>query len=198
AMLARDSRRYDEAAALYRRGMRESPSVQLILSFAAMEKNRRRNTEARRIYEDGIRLFPDIAKLREDAGVLAASQRDYQRAIVHLEEALAICRRTDQGGEKGVLLGLARTHYQIGSPSSLKESIRYYEQAQTLFGRGATRLPEADLLRLNLTRIRTQHHRGNLTYGFLSDAGFQVIKATLLDRVTDVRGQGNRREIRDS
>ena len=164
--------------------MRESPSIQLILSFAAMEKNRRRNTEARRIYEDGIRLFPDIAKLREDAGVLAASQRDYQRAIVHLEEALAICRRTDQGGEKGVLLGLAH-------PLSDREP-KFTKGEHTLLRAGAnairsrrTRLPEADLLRLNLTRIRTQHHRGNLTYGFLSDAGFQVIKATLLDRVTE-------------
>jgi cold shock CspA family protein len=64
AMLARDSRKYDEAAALYEKGMRESPSVQLILSYAAMENNRRRKSDARRIYEAGIRLFPDIPKLR--------------------------------------------------------------------------------------------------------------------------------------
>ncbi|MGB7722724.1 MAG: cold shock domain-containing protein, partial [Bryobacteraceae bacterium] len=185
AMLARDARRYDDAAALYEKGMRESPSVQLILSYAAMEKNRGRKSDARRIYEAGIRLFPDIAKLREDAGVLAASQHDYRTATVRLEEALAICRRSDQGGEKGVLLGLARTHYQIGNSTSLKESIRCYTQAQTLFGRGSTRLPEADLLTLNLAKIRTQHHRGNLTLGFLMDAGFQIVRATLLERVTE-------------
>jgi hypothetical protein len=124
-------------------------------------------------------------KLREDAGVLAASQHDYRTAITRLEEALTICRKTDQGGEKGVLVGLARTHYQIGNSASLRESIRCYTQAQTLFGRGSTRLQEADLLRLNLARVRTQHHRGSLTVGFLTDAGFQIAKATLLDRVTE-------------
>lgn len=185
AMLARDSRRYDAAAALYEKGMRESPSVQLILSYAAMEKNRSRKSDARRIYEVGIGLFPKIAKLREDAGVLAASQRDYRTAIVRLQEALALCHQTDQGGEKGVLLSLARTHYQIGSSSSLTESIRCYNKAQTLFGRGSTRLPEEDTLRLNLAKIRTQHHRGNLAFGFLNSVGFEIVKATLLERQTE-------------
>jgi hypothetical protein len=67
----------------------------------------------------------------------------------------------------------------------LKESIRCYNQAQTLFGRGSTRLPEADFLRLNLAKIRTQHHRGALTVGFLHSAGFQIVKATLLERLTE-------------
>ena len=95
--------------------MRESPSIQLILSFAAMEKNRRRNTEARRIYEDGIRLFPDIAKFAKMLGASSFPAQAIQRAIVHLEEAIAICRRTDQGGEKGVLLGLAQPVIRSGA-----------------------------------------------------------------------------------
>jgi cold shock CspA family protein/tetratricopeptide (TPR) repeat protein len=185
AILARDNRQYDQAVILYERGIRETPSVQLILSYAAMEKNRHRTPDAIKIYETGIRLFPENAKLREDLGILAASQKDYRTGIMRLEEALAICRKSNQGGEKGVLVGLARTHYQIESVTSLLQSIRYYTQAQTLFGQGLTRLPEADLLRLNLARIRTQHHRGNLTATFLTHAGFGIVKAELLNRVTE-------------
>ncbi len=185
AMLARESRRYDEAAALYEKGMREYPSVQLILSYAAMERNRRRNADARRIYEKGIQLYPEVAKLREDAGILAYSQRDFRTAIRYLEDALQICQRSEQGGEKGVLLALARTHYQMGNNSSWKRSIEYYTQAQTLFGRGSTALPENDLLRLNLAKIRTQHHRGNLAVSFLGSVGVQIVKAKLLDRTTE-------------
>lgn len=185
ATLARDARRYDEAARLYEIGMRESPSIQLILSYAAMEKNRGRKSDARRIYDEGIRLFPGNAKLREDAGVLAASERDYRSAITRLKESLQICRRSDQGGEKGVLVWLARTHYATGGEASLKECIRLYQEALSLFGRGATRLPDLDLLKLNLARIRTQHHRGSLTFNFLASAGLEIVKARLLDRATE-------------
>lgn len=185
AILARDNRQFDQAVTLYERGIREAPSVQLILSYAAMEKNRNRRSEARKIYETGIGLFPDNAKLREDLGVLAATQHDFRTGILRLEEALEICRKSDQRGQKGVLLGLARIHYQLDAFTSLMESIRYYTAAQTLFGQGATRLPDADLLRLNLARIRTQHHRGNLTTRFLTNAGFEVIRATLLKSSTE-------------
>ncbi|MEO8662183.1 MAG: cold shock domain-containing protein [Bryobacteraceae bacterium] len=185
ATLARDARRYDEAARLYEIGMRESPSIQLILSYAAMEKNRHRKADARRIYNEGIRLFPGNAKLREDAGVLAASMRDYRSAITRLNESLQICRRSDQGGEKGVLVWLARTHYEVGGEASLKECVRLYQEALSLFGKGATRLPDLDSLKLNLARVRTQHHRGSLTFNFLASAGFEIVKARLLDRATE-------------
>jgi cold shock CspA family protein len=185
ATVARDARRYDEAAKRYEKGLADSPSIQLILSYAAMEKNRGRKAEARRIYAEGIRLFSGNAKLREDAGVLAASQGDYRSAITRLEEALQICRRTDQGGEKGVLVWLARTHYEVGTPASLRDCIRFYQEAQNLFGKGSTRLPDPDILRLNLAKIRTQHHRGRLTFDFLVSAGFEIVKARLLDRITE-------------
>ena len=185
ATVARDARKYEEAARLYELGMRKSPSIQLILSYAAMEKNRHRKSEARRIYDEGIRLFPGNAKLREDAGVLAASQRDYRSAIARLTESLDICRRTDQGGEKGVWVWLARTHYELGSANSLKECIRLYQEAQNLFGKGVTRLQDPDLLKLNLAKVRTQHYRGSLTFNFLTSAGFEIVKARLLDRVTE-------------
>ncbi len=138
AILARDERRYDEAARLYEKGLTHEPSVQLVLSYAAMEKNRNRKPAAIRIYDEGIKRFPENAKLREDAGILAASLRDFVSAIAFLHDSLALCRRTQQGGEKGVLLGLARTNYQIGALSALRAAIKHYESARDLFGRGRT------------------------------------------------------------
>jgi tetratricopeptide (TPR) repeat protein len=150
-----------------------------------MEKNRNRKAAAMRVYEEGIKRIPTNAKLREDAGTLAASLSDFRVAVRFLEEALAICRRTQQGGEKGVLLGLARAHYQIDTLTSLHESIRYYEKAHQLFGQGRTQLPENDLLRLNIARIRTQHHRGNLCVSFLKRAQFEIVRASLLEHITE-------------
>jgi cold shock CspA family protein len=185
AILARYARRYDDAARLYEKGLLQQPSVQLILSWAAMEKNRNRKPAAMRVYEEGIKRIPSNAKLREDAGILAASLGDFRAAVRLLEESLSICRRTQQGGEKGVLLGLARTHYQVDTLPSLRGSITYYEQAVQLFGRGQTRLPEADLLRLNIARIRTKHHRGNLCTEFLKAAHFEIVRASLLEQTTE-------------
>jgi cold shock CspA family protein len=185
AILARDARRYDEAARLYEKGLLQEPSVQLILSWAAMEKNRNRKPGAMRVYEEGIKRFQGNAKLREDAGILAASLGDFRAAVRLLEESLSLCRSTEQGGEKGVLLGLARTHYQADTLPSLHQSIGYYEEAVQLFGRGRTQLPEADLLRLNIARIRTKHNRGNLCAEFLKAAHFEIIRASLLEQATE-------------
>jgi cold shock CspA family protein len=90
AILARDARKYDDAARLYERGLQNQPTVQLVLSYAAMEKNRNRKQAAMRVYEEGIKRFPGNAKLREDAGILAASLRDFRTAGRLLEESLAI------------------------------------------------------------------------------------------------------------
>jgi len=68
AILARDARKYDDAARLYQKGLIHEPSVQLVLSWAAMEKNRNRKASAMRVYEEGIKRFSINAKLREDAG----------------------------------------------------------------------------------------------------------------------------------
>jgi cold shock CspA family protein len=185
AILARDSRRYDDAVRLYERGLKDDPSVQLVLSYAAMEKNRNRKQAAMRVYEVGIEQFPQNAKLREDAGILAVSIGDYPKALRLLEQSLTLIRKTQQRGEKGVLLALARTNYEIDTASSVKASIQYYEQAQRLFGMGRTNLPESDLLTMNIARIRTQHHRGTLTVHFFRSARFRIVRARLLDNVTE-------------
>jgi cold shock CspA family protein len=184
AILARDSRRYDEAVAAYEKGMRNSPTTQLILSYAAMEKNRRRKASAMRIYEAGIRIFKDNAKLREDAGILAASIGDYRGAIRLLNEALKLSQ-SQHRGEKGVLLALAHTHYALETIQDLQQAITYYERARDLFGRGSTQLPDYDILALNLAKIRTQHHRGNLTVRFLRQAKFEIVRARLLEQITE-------------
>src|SRR3546814_7988289 len=54
AVLARDSREYSTARRLYKRGLLESPSIQLVLSYAAMEKNQRRLEQAMKVYEQEI------------------------------------------------------------------------------------------------------------------------------------------------
>jgi cold shock CspA family protein len=195
AIIARDAKKYEEAVALYEKGLRLAPSVQLVLSYAAMEKNRGRRRAAMRVYEEGIKRFPSIAKLREDAGILAAGldPPEYDRALKLLREALTLCEQHRQGGTKGVLLALARTNYDraLSRSSSdldtrrfLERAIKHYEDALKAFGRGATHLPEDDLLAMNTAKIRLQHHRGNLTVQFLRRAGFRVVRARLLEQTT--------------
>jgi cold shock CspA family protein len=181
AILARDSRKYEEAAALYEKGLKECPTVQMVLSYAAMEKNRRRREKAARIYSEGIRRFDQNAKLREDAGVLAASLGKYTDAIQLLEQALPLTKATKQG-TKGVLLHLARTHYRLGNIPALKNAVAYYGQALKY---GHSSIPSADLLQLNLARIRTQHHRGDLAVKFFERAGFRISRANLFEQQTE-------------
>jgi cold shock CspA family protein len=182
ATLARDSRDYFSAIEHYERGMAAAPSVQLILSYAAMEKNRNRSDEAMRVYERGIEIYPDLAKLREDAGILAASLKRFDDAIEYLEAALHLCRSTAQGGEKGVLLALGRTLYRANTLSSLKKSLEHYEEARALFENG--RLEAHDLHNISIAELRTQHHRGDMAFRYLSQAGFEVERATLLGQRT--------------
>jgi cold shock CspA family protein len=185
ATLARNNKEYDTAVMLFEKGMRHSPTLQLAMSYAAMEKNRNRKSDAMRIYEEGIKLFPRNAKLREDAGMLAASLGEYPKALRLLEEALELCRKMRQGGEKGVLIYLARIHYQMETADSLKQSVSYYQAAQHLFGRGRTRLPESDILALKIAQIRIQHNRGSLAVRFLKSLKFEIVRARLLDQTTE-------------
>ena len=183
AILARDARQFDDAARLYEKGMSQSPSIQLVLSFAAMEKNRNRKSRAMQIYEKGISLFPRVAKLREDAGILAASLGRYRDALRFFAEALQICHTTNQGGEKGVLLGLARTYDRMDTLSDLQMAVDYYEKAKTVF-KGDGRIPATDELAYQIARIRVQHHRGNLAFQFVKSAGFKIVRAEVHDQKT--------------
>ena len=181
AVLARDRGDYAEARSLYNRGLVECPSVQLVLSYAAMEKSRNRKSEAMRIYQYGIQRYPTMSKLREDAGMLAASIGRSKDAIELLTSALELCRTTSQGGEKGVLLALARVHYrQQESQDGLRTSLEYYRAAQRARSRKrSSSLSPNDRLAMNLAEIRLKHHRGNLAYRFLISCGFQFVQAHL-------------------
>ena len=88
--------------------MSDAPSVQLVLSYAAFEKNQNDKAAAFAVYKEGISLFSKAAKLREDAGVLAGSMGKIDEAARLLLSALQLCRSTEQAGEMGVLLALAR------------------------------------------------------------------------------------------
>ena len=46
AILARDNRNYGEAVRLYELGLLQSPTVQLVTSYAAFEKNRNQKSAA--------------------------------------------------------------------------------------------------------------------------------------------------------
>jgi tetratricopeptide (TPR) repeat protein/AAA+ ATPase superfamily predicted ATPase len=181
AIVARDKKRYAEAADLYRKGLQLQPSVGLILSFAAMEKNRNRKTEAKQIYQQGIKLFPKSAKLWEDTGALAVSLGDLTQAIECFGMSLALSRHARQGA-KGVLLKLAQAHYSVGSFSSLKSSVSYYQRAR---GMSRNPLSISDLQQMNIAIVRTQHQRGNVAVSFFQDAGFRISRAQLHSIVTE-------------
>lgn len=182
AILARDNKDYSRARELYKKGMSDAPSVQLVLSYAAFEKNQNDKNAALTAYRRGIAIFPNVAKLREDAGVLAGNMGKTNEAVSLLSSALDLCRNTEQAGELGVLLALARLHARGDTNSARQTALNFYQQATAL--RSAKSLPGHDQLNMNLIKIRLQHHRGDLTYRFLERCGFDVTMANLLPATT--------------
>ena len=176
AVLARDAKDHSTAREIYARGMDQTPSIQLILSYAAFEKNQNRPDTAMDIYKRGISIFPRVAKLKEDAGVLAGRMGNTDEAAAFLHSALGLCRTTEQSGEVGVLLALARLHSRSEARASLTKALKYFDDA----GQVGAPLRGKDALMRNVLRIRLQHHRGDLTYRFLVACGFEVISAALL------------------
>ncbi|MCS5967308.1 cold shock domain-containing protein [Klebsiella variicola subsp. variicola] len=55
AVIARDNRQFEQAEKLFRKAFEVSPSLQVVLSFAAMEKNRGRKKEAMDVYREGLK-----------------------------------------------------------------------------------------------------------------------------------------------
>ena len=199
AILARDSKEYGRARQLYKKGMSEDPSVQLVLSYAAFEKNQNNKPAALDVYRSGIRLFPRVAKLREDAGVLAGNMGHTDQAEALLTSALHLCRSTEQAGELGVLLALARLHARGDTAASRRRALHFYGEAINL--RGERALLAHDLRKMNLLKVRQQHYRGDLTYRFLRECGFEVTSANLLPISTtgaDFVAQTENAEIKES
>ena len=180
AILARDKKEYSRARELYKTGMSDAPSVQLVLSYAAFEKNQNDKAAALTVYRNGIDIFRSNAKLREDAGVLAGNMGKTTDAVRFLLSALRLCRSTEQAGELGVLLALARLHARDDTSSSRQKALAFYRKATEL----RPALPGRDQLNMNLMEIREQHHRGDLTYRFLQRCGFDLTMARLLPNAT--------------
>jgi cold shock CspA family protein len=186
AIIARDSKDFAEAVRLYQRGMSQNPSVQLITSYAAMEKNRNHRKEAIAIYEAGIALYPTNPKLLEDAGILAASIGNRRKALEFLERGLDLSRDSERS-ERVFLLAIARIYASRPTLEDLGKALDFYGRARLAFesspyGKGT--FPKEDQLAMNLAAIRLQHHRGNLVYEFIRRAGFKIVRAHLLDQVT--------------
>ncbi|CAI8992323.1 TPR_REGION domain-containing protein [Pseudomonas sp. IT-P74] len=188
AILARDSKRFDDAVKLYERGMINSPSVQLVTSYAAMEKNRNRRAEALKVYEAGLKAFPFNIKLLEDIGLLYSAAGNFKSAIGFLRKGLELSKETGQGSDRRFLLGIARIYIKRDSNrDDLIEALRYYEMARVAFEssiHGKTAFPRDDLLSMGLAKIRLQHHRGELAYDFINNAGFRIVRASLFEQKT--------------
>lgn len=175
ATISKDKREFEEAIRLYELGLINSPSSQLVLSYAATLKNLHRNEQAKTVFLRGIKLFPKIPKLREDLGSLLISMDEYDESIIHLEEALKLTRETNKDGGKFILTLLGKAHYLN---SSLTKSIMYYEEAQPLFV--DSKMPNSDIRLLEFARVRTQHPIGNITYSFFNIENFEIVFSKLL------------------
>ncbi|WP_400563941.1 hypothetical protein ACFELC_19225 [Pseudomonas aeruginosa] len=178
AVIARDNRQYDLAEKLFRKAFEASPSLQVILSFAAMEKNRGRKREAMEVYREGLKKV-SVRKLYEDAATLAISLKLFSEARSLLTRALENSKPGTQGG---IYLLLGRNAFKEGTIASLREAVSYYERAIQTLSPGS--FPPSDLRSLNIARLRGQHHRGNLAFNFFSGEGFKIIDVEPLDAVT--------------
>ena len=134
AVLAREEKRYAEAERIYRMGLKEHPSEHLISSYAAFRKNRSEKQEALDIYELGASLYPKSAKIREDAGHLAANLGLYDKAIQYLSQSLRLVGGSGRPGAKGILNALGMIHYRRGGNENFRTAIQYYEEAIRAYG----------------------------------------------------------------
>lgn len=187
AILARDSRQFSDAEVLYERGLKKAPSVQLVTSYAAMQKNRNRRAEAMRIYEKGMELFPNNSKLRDDAGNLAFSIGDSNQALRYFEEGLRLSQKNETANAGNFLLSIARVYVKRGTHHDLKKAFENYQTAKTVLAKsksGKQALPRSDLLSMQAVGVRIQHHRGNLAFEFIQRVGFKVLRAQLFDQPT--------------
>lgn len=178
AVIARDNRQFELAERLYSKALDTDPTLQTVLSFAAMEKNRGRKKEAMQIYLDGLKKVP-ARKIYEDAAALATSLKRFGEARELLTKAL---EHSKPGTQNGLYLSLARNAFKENSASTLKEAIKYYERAlQTL---SPATLPKGDMLSLNIARLRVQHHRGNLAFNFFNKESFKILNVEFLEVLT--------------
>ena len=90
ALAFREQKRYVDARRAFQEGMSQSPSVQLVLSFAALERNLNRPAAAREVYRHGVDLFPESQKLHEDAGALELRIGNAEQAVQYFQRALEL------------------------------------------------------------------------------------------------------------
>lgn len=71
ALIARSEKNFKAARDTYEEGMKRVPSPELVMAYASMEKGLGEYRRALTIFERGIALYPDSAKLYADAGHVA-------------------------------------------------------------------------------------------------------------------------------
>lgn len=186
AIISRDSKDFENAVKLYKRGLEEQPSVQLVTSYAAMEKNRNRRKEAMLVYERGLELFPGNLKLCEDAGFLAGAMNNHRKALDFLEKGLSLAGGVERT-ERTFLLSIARLYVARPTAEEQQKGLDYYHRAKRAFdssryGKGT--FPKEDLLAMGVAAIKLQHYRGNLIVEFIKRIGFKIVRAQLLEQAT--------------
>jgi tetratricopeptide (TPR) repeat protein/cold shock CspA family protein len=118
-----------KARNLYERGLQEAPTAFLILSFAAWHRRRGEANEAMRVFEEGITKITPSANVFANAGALAMSLKQYDRAIAFLESALQFSENNKQA-----LIDLGKAYFLTGTPESLEKSLIYYEKTIQAYG----------------------------------------------------------------
>jgi tetratricopeptide (TPR) repeat protein/cold shock CspA family protein len=112
-----------EAERQYELGMAEKSHHNLALSYAAWLKERGHPDRALHVFERAIKTMSAHPKLFTDAGELASSLGNYDRAIGYFNEALKL-----RGNHRQPLLGLGRANFLKNTPTSMAESKRWYER----------------------------------------------------------------------
>jgi tetratricopeptide (TPR) repeat protein/cold shock CspA family protein len=177
AVLARDQKRYDEAEKLFRQGLDEKPTIQLVLGLGSMVRNLNRRKDALAVYQRGLNLFPQNINIIIASASVALSLRDYSMAVDLYRQAVEKARLPRQ--RRDLLINLARAYYESGS---LREAHREYSKARK---EGRTELPAEELKRMNIAAVRSQHPRGNATASFFENCGFQIARAELSANATE-------------
>lgn len=98
---------FQAARELYERGLKSAPSIQLVLSYAAMERDKGRPRAALDILQRGLEIFKTNGKLHSDAAKIAISLKEHKLAISLCEDGIKFLE--PQKGARAELLEIHAT-----------------------------------------------------------------------------------------
>jgi tetratricopeptide (TPR) repeat protein len=176
ALLFKEQKRLDDAHRVYQAGLKNAPEVNLVLSYAAFEKNRNRPDATREIYRKGVDLFPAHQKLHEDAGVWELKNDNPEQAIKYLERALTL--HPSKGSRAYIHRWLAKAYYALSTKDPYHIDMGLLEKARV-------NLKQADSLsNLSHQEITLQNRMGAIkispavanSFLLFEQSGFEIIQ----------------------